>query len=235
MTTMESDSYAYPGDELELFAGAVNWKAYWAERIAEFVVGDVLEVGAGIGANTGLLRKDEYGRWVCVEPDRDLFQRLVAGVESFAECHNGTIDVVSEDERFDTVLYLDVLEHIEDHEGELAKAGARLKSGGHVVMLGPAHQFLWSPFDAYVGHVRRYSRRNLPNVDSGTLQLVHTEYLDSVGICASLANRVLLQSSVPNTSQIQLWDRYMVPVSRALDRFTGRNLGKSILAVWRKV
>ena len=48
--------FHYVGSELDLFAEARNWKAYWSRRIGSFVRGDVLEVGAGIGSNTELMR-----------------------------------------------------------------------------------------------------------------------------------------------------------------------------------
>ena len=53
MTRAVADpEFKYAGSELELFEKARNWKAYWRAQIAEFVRGEVLEVGAGIGANT---------------------------------------------------------------------------------------------------------------------------------------------------------------------------------------
>jgi hypothetical protein len=60
------------------------------------------------------------------------------------------------------------------------------------------------------------------------------EYLDSVGVIASGANRLLLRSGMPTASQVALWDRVMVPVSRVIDPLFGRRIGKSILGVWRK-
>ena len=67
----------YVGSELDLFAGVVNWKAYWAREIRPFVGGDILEVGAGIGSNTRLLDPGGAGRWVCLEPDPELKCQLV--------------------------------------------------------------------------------------------------------------------------------------------------------------
>ena len=59
----------YPGGELELFEKALRWKRYWRECITPYIHGDVLEVGAGIGANTKTLADLEYRRWMCLEPD----------------------------------------------------------------------------------------------------------------------------------------------------------------------
>ena len=64
-----SAEFEYSGTELELFAHATNWKAYWRRMLAPFVRGDVLEVGAGIGTNTPLLRELTTGAWTCLEPD----------------------------------------------------------------------------------------------------------------------------------------------------------------------
>jgi len=58
--------------------------------------------------------------------------------------------------------------------------------------------------------------------------------LDTAGFFASLANRVLLRASMPTAAQIALWDEVLVPISRILDRLTGYNLGKSVVAVWTR-
>jgi hypothetical protein len=59
-------------------------------------------------------------------------------------------------------------------------------------------------------------------------------YLDSVGMMASLANRVLLKSADPTQHQIALWDRYLVRLSRVVDPLSGYRCGKSVLAIWQR-
>src|ERR1700722_8563971 len=112
----------YQAEELELFAQATNWKAYWTSRIAPFIKGDVLEVGAGLGANTGILSTFSRGRYVCLEPDAELIQRLQSGLKvvSPVETLNGVVASLAPDEQFDTAIYIDVLEHIDDDVAELA-------------------------------------------------------------------------------------------------------------------
>jgi len=102
-------------------------------------------------------------------------------------------------------------------------------------VLAPAHQKLFSPFDEAIGHFRRYSRRSLLAVASRSLQLVGAYYLDSVGMTASLANRLLLRASMPTRGQIMFWDRFLVPVSRVVDPLLGYGVGKSVVAVWTRV
>ncbi|SRR6266496_2030863 len=77
----ESGEFAYPGGELELFAPARNWKAYWSSPLWPYLHRDVLEAGAGIGTNTRILRHNRQPRWVCLEPDRRLLEKLKSGLQ----------------------------------------------------------------------------------------------------------------------------------------------------------
>jgi len=224
----------YAGSELELFEKAHNWKAYWRGQIRGFVRGDVLEVGAGIGANTQALAGLNFDRWNCLEPDAGLAARIALPCGGRHERTTGTIDDLPAGASFDTILYLDVLEHIEDDRGEMARAAARLKPGGALVVLAPSHPFLYTPFDAAIGHFRRYNRESLMAAAPPELRIEKLLYLDAAGMLASAANRLLLRSASPTERQILIWDRLLVPVSRVIDPiFLGR-AGKSVLAVWRK-
>lgn len=146
----------------------------------------------------------------------------------------GVVADLPEAELFDTIIYADVLEHIEDDRGELERAARHLAPGGHIIVLSPAHQWLFTPFDTAIGHFRRYDRRSLGAVRPPGTEQVRLFYLDSVGVLASAANRFLLGSAHPTRAQIQTWDRLMVPASRLIDPLFGRNLGKSIIGVWRR-
>ena len=101
-------------------------------------------------------------------------------------------------------------------------------------MLAPAHDWLFSPFDRSIGHYRRYSKSRVARITPDGLALRAAYYLDSVGMLASLANRVLLRAPLPTLEQIRFWDSTLVRVSRALDPLTVRRVGKSIVAVWTK-
>jgi SAM-dependent methyltransferase len=230
------DPTHYVGTELELFAEAKQWKAYFARSIARWVQGDVLEVGAGIGTNTRELYGAGVKSWVCLEPDASLAAQARAAVASLphAAVVVGTTESAAASlGRYDSVLYVDVLEHIDDDRAELARAAALLRDGGHLVVLCPAHQSLYSELDRAVGHFRRYDAESLRAAGPAELTLETVFYLDSVGMLASLANRALLKSSQPSLGQIKVWDRLMVPLSRLLDPCMGRRLGKSVIAVWR--
>jgi SAM-dependent methyltransferase len=229
------DPTHYVGTELELFANATNWKAYFARRVRRWVTGDVLEVGAGIGTNTQELRTAGVKRWVCLEPDASLAAQARTAVASLPDCE--VVIGTTESARlgtFDSVLYIDVLEHIDDDRGELVRAAGLLKSGGALVVLCPAHQELYSELDRAVGHFRRYDAGSLSACGPAGLTLEKIFYLDSVGMLASFANRALLKSGEPSMGQIRIWDRLMIPVSRLLDPCLGYRLGKSVIAAWRR-
>jgi hypothetical protein len=232
------NEFKYPGAELELFSAVRNWKSYWSQQIKPFLGGDILEVGAGIGSNTLILDPGGDGRWVCLEPDADLFAGLVkvlakAPGRRAYEPVCGTLRSLN-DQQFDTIVYIDVLEHIQDDREELQRATVHLRSKGHLIVLSPAHQCLFTPFDAAIGHFRRYNRSMLGRISPSCLSFTCVRYVDSFGLFASAANALLLRQSMPSTAQLRFWDQWMVPISRVLDPCFRYNIGKSIIAVWRK-
>jgi SAM-dependent methyltransferase len=235
----EPVDFAYVGGELGLFARATNWKAYWSSFLRELLRGEVLEVGAGLGVNTVLLADSQAQHWVCLEPDAALLDQTRAAVAAVHgrnryEFVQGTVADLDGAARFDAVLYIDVLEHIPDDAGELQRAAARLKPGGRLVVLSPAHPWLFTPFDAAIGHHRRYTRRMLRDAGPPGLRLERLRYLDACGLLASLGNRLLLRQSMPTLRQILFWDRVLVPASRVLDRLLCGSLGKSVLGIWAR-
>jgi SAM-dependent methyltransferase len=232
-------NYQYVGGELELFAAATNWKTYFARVLAPYVTGDVLEVGAGMGSNTPFLQTDRVRKWTCLEPDPVLAGRIAERVQGgelphYSRAVQGTIDDVEPAPRFDTILYIDVLEHIEADRAELAKASQRLAPSGRLVVLAPAHQSLFSPFDAAVGHHRRYNEESLAALDPPGCSLSASLMLDSAGLLASFANRFVLAAAQPSARQIAFWDRVLVPISRVLDGTTSHSFGKTVVAVWSR-
>ncbi|MBD3243890.1 MAG: methyltransferase domain-containing protein [Chitinivibrionales bacterium] len=228
----------YRGSELSLFARATNWKMYTKEVVSPYVKGAVLEVGAGIGTVTKILYSGQLLAWVCLEPDRSLYHQLSKTVctRRLPNCRaiNGTLADLRSTDQFDTIVYVDVLEHIEDDRGELLLAAEHLRQDGNLVVLAPAHQWLYSPFDSAIGHFRRYGRNTLSSALPSGVVLVKTMYLDTVGLSASALNKLLLRRMKPSIRQIVLWDRFMVPLSRPLDRLSGYRIGKSLLMVAQK-
>jgi len=230
-------SYQYEGDELAIFAHAQNWKQYCLSHLAPFIQGDVLEVGAGIGSNTSKLRGLSTGRWVCLEPDERLISELPGRVKTPLsapiEMVCGTVQSLSTDDLFDTALYVDVLEHIRDDLAEIAAVAEHIRPHGHIVVLAPAHQRLYSPFDRSIGHHRRYNRASLLRCTPPNARPILVAYLDSTGYLLSLINRMVLHQSSPTLKQIVFWDNYIIPISRVVDPLLGFRLGKSILGVWQ--
>ena len=227
------------GGELRLFAQAVNWKTWFARQMAPHINGRVLEVGAGIGGNTRFLLNDRVTQWLSLEPDRaraSVIRALLDRGELPGHCsvRVGTLDAVSDAETFDSVLYIDVLEHVRDDVGELVRAARHLTAGGHLIVLSPAHPFLFSPFDRAIGHERRYNRQMLTALTPPACRIADVRMLDSAGYLLSLGNRLLTRHAMPTLWQIQLWDRCFVPVSTWLDPLIAFRFGKSILIAWRK-
>lgn len=234
------DDFHYVGSELKIFANAVNCKSYFRKAVRRYLGRDVLEVGAGCGATTAVLYSSDVNQWVCLKPDRGLVAEIEQAISAgtLPNCCRAAAGFLDDgpapEESFDSVLYINVLEHIENDREELNKAVRFLRPGGHIVVLAPAHQWLFSPFDEAIGHFRRYTKAMLRRLTPALTRIVDLRYLDSVGLLASSGNRLLLRQAQPTIRQIEAWDGLMVPISRRIDPLLGFLIGKSVLCAWQR-
>jgi SAM-dependent methyltransferase len=213
---------------------------YWSSVIKPYMGKRVLEVGAGIGNSTRVLaRLFPTEVHLCLEPDprniEVLQAKMVSGnLPEHIEIRRGTLASLEAEEEFDTILYVDVLEHIEDDQGELARAAQHLEPNGHLIILAPAYPSLYSEFDKGIGHYRRYVRSMFAASYAGSLRQQVILHLDSLGLLVSLGNRLFLRSAMPTPQQLTFWDRRLVPISRIIDKIIRYRLGRSILAIYSR-
>ena len=218
---------------LRTFQQAQNWKKYFITFLSPYLKGDLCEVGAGRADNFPYLHVPGVQSLVGLEPDERLAQAASLNLQNNQQIICGSWEKIPEQE-FDGIIYLDVLEHIENDQQELNRALSHLRPGGHLMILVPAHQFLYTPFDKKIGHYRRYNKKMLNGVIPKALTCQCLRYLDSVGVAASMANRLLLKTADPTPKQIAIWDKLMIPCSRLLDPLLGHQFGKSLLGIWAK-
>jgi SAM-dependent methyltransferase len=228
----------YIGEELELFQYAVNWKKYFSSFFQPYIRGEVAEVGAGMGANVPYLINPLVTGYLCIEPDKGL---AAATADKIASKSLPPVCAVKQgllendlQNRFDTIMYIDVLEHIEDDASEVAKAAKALKPGGHLCILVPANPKDYTDFDKAIGHFRRYTKTMLVDIVGQPLQVEWCHYLDLFGSLASKANKLFLKQSQPSKGQVLTWDRFIIPASKLFDKPTGYKSGKSLLLVAKK-
>lgn len=134
----------------------------------------------------------------------------------------------------DTVLYINVLEHIEDDAGELGLVREALRPGGHVCIFVPALQALYSPFDAEVGHVRRYHRAPLCRLlERAGLRVVKSRYFDIVGSALWFVAYRFLSGGIER-GHVSLYDRWVVPVVSRVEAVVPPPFGKNLLVVAKR-
>jgi SAM-dependent methyltransferase len=231
--------YRYQGNELDLFRNAHAWKTYYGSFLSPYCKGRVLEVGAGIGATTEALLHNGHTAWVCLEPDPAMAAAIDARIrrnELAPHCTvvTGTIRSIPRRTLFNAILYVDVIEHIFDDTAEISSAIDLLSPGGALMVLAPAHQWLYSEFDKAIGHYKRYNKKNLSALINGTMVQKKLIFLDSMGLIASAVNRFFMKKSCPDKRQIKAWDTVLVPLSRITDILSFHCIGKSILGIWQK-
>lgn len=134
-----------------------------------------------------------------------------------------------------TIICLNVLEHIPDDQLAIDNLARALPPGGKLLIIVPALDYLFNDLDRLAGHHRRYSRSMMQDrMTKAGLKIVRCDYFNPIGGLGWLANRVVKHKDLNDSGvngQITLFDKWLVPASRLLDPVSRSTFGQSIIAV----
>ena len=216
--------------------GAKNYASWLASLIGPHLGGRILEVGAGHGTFSEQLA--ELGTLVSSEPSEravSLLRRRLAHRPDI-EVVQGDLAAVTAERRFDGIVLLNVLEHIEDDAGALRLIAQGLEPGGRVAILVPAFEILYSRFDAAVGHHRRYRLPELTaKAEAAGLTVRVSRYVNSAGFFAWLLTARVLKLTPTRSALASTYDRAIVPLVRATEGRVAPPFGQSCLLIAERV
>ena len=224
----------YPETATERFDNANFHIRYCLSFIKKYIKGDILEIGAGCGSLTRNYIKTDFKNITLTELDKKNIQDLNQKFKNFKNVKvlNTTINKIENE--YDTILYLHVLEHIKDDQDEIREATKRLKKGGHLLIMVPAHQKIYSNLDRAVGHYRRYEREFFKE-ELTELKRVRLFSLDIIGYLLYFLNKIFFKKEIfPSNLKIFIWDKICTPLTAIIDRLTNYKYGKCIIAIYKK-
>ena len=237
--------FEYEGADLEAMSHAHRYSQWIADEMEPYLGERVLEVGAGIGFFSEFLLARGLDIWSAVEPSSRMYDHLTARVDTNRLRYPETIQTAAMSTladappaiataQFDSVVYMNVLEHIEDDRNELELARERLVEGGHFLAYVPALPALYGPFDKRFGHFRRYTKSVLRELalDAG-FDIEHLAYRDFVGTAPWWFRSKILKTDSLHPVAVQLYDR-LIPIVKAIDKLTGPPIGKNLVLAARK-
>lgn len=238
-----TENLAYGTETLEVISGAGNFNRWMYQTIRKHCSGDILEIGSGIG-NISRYFIEDGAEITLSDFDRTYLPRLEQKFGKYPNL-NGLYRLDLSDKEleknhpnligtFDTVFALNVVEHIEDHHQALRNAFKLLRTGGKVVILVPAFQFLYNGFDEQLGHYRRYTAKTLKNLlESTGFRVIGSQYFNYIAMWGWFMSGNILRKRIIPGGQMRLYNT-LVPVWKVLDLFTNRIAGISIIQVGYK-
>lgn len=227
-------------EELGNLADADRFNTWIVDELAPHLGNRVLEVGAGVGAIACKIAARGH-RVTALEPAHNVYPDLLRRTAD--EPLVNALPITSQQllatgstERFDSVVYVSVLEHIRDDVAELRTAHALLRPGGTLGVFVPALPWLYGSLDFKSGHYRRYDRPLLRQVlGEAGFELVDVHYFDVVGVLPYLLMYRVLDVKSLDAGSSAVYDRLIVPVSRLVQRgVRSPALGKNLVAVARR-
>jgi SAM-dependent methyltransferase len=230
-----ASSFQYESTELHALAAAENYRHGILRYFAPHLGKRIVEVGAGLGAfSSALLSEAQPDELVLLEPADNLIPVLrnrFADAATVSIVH-GYLDRLASRAAVDSVVMVNVLEHIEDDAGALRAVHALLRPGGALLLFVPAFPSLFGSMDRAFGHVRRYTKPVLAaRLAEAGYKLTLLRYFNCLGIAPWLVTGRLLKRDTLRLKEVGLYDRWVLPALLTLEGICEPPVGLSLIAV----
>jgi ubiquinone/menaquinone biosynthesis C-methylase UbiE len=231
---------------LEIFSESYRFNDWMYRQVKlglKESIGNILEVGSGLGRisekivqdvppTSHITLSDVSVRYIQTLRNRFLSRKNVSVVR---------LDLTNKEdyskvgyEKYDSIIALNVLEHVKDDEFALHELYKLLKRGGTLIILVPCHKFLYNVIDTNVGHIRRYTKKELRDkINKTSFNEERMYYFNMLGIVGWYINGNVCKNARINPSASKCYDK-LVPLLQYLERITFNKIGLSLVCYLKK-
>lgn len=239
--TADTDTFEYEGNDLEAMIGADNYYAWILSTIRPYLGKSIVEVGAGVGSFSKLLLQSKPKTLTLIEPSK-MFQLLQKNISSTKTTTVTPLHGYLKTEtkavkatKPDTIVYINVMEHVKDDRAEVKQAAELLQPGGRLIIFVPAFQALYSNFDKSIDHYRRYTKADLKKIlNEAGLEVEYSRYMDMVGMGPWWFSFVVMKRTTLVPFLVKTYDKLCIPVIRFFESRIPAPAGKNVLVVARR-
>lgn len=223
-------------ETLESMSQAIWYSDWVVKKFEKFLHGDILEAGCGIGNFTNQLTK--YGKVWAIDIDKKYINQTKQNVGGKAIIGMGDIEkgkYFFNNQKFNTIVCLNVLEHIKDDQAALNNFFKLLKKEGRLILLLPAHQFLYGEIDRSIDHFRRYNKSKIEErLKQIGFKIDQSRRLNLLGAIGWLVAGRILKETVVKKGTIKIFN-LIAPGILQLENIIEPPIGISILVIAQKV
>lgn len=224
---------------LQSISKANAYNKWMYTTISPFLKGRVLELGSGIGNISDFILK-EFTDVTLSDYDQDYCTVLKEKYSSNPNL-NEVLSIDLQDpnftksnehrkESFDTIILLNVIEHLSNDQLTIDYCRFLLKKGGNLIVLAPAHQFLFSKFDKKIGHFRRYSSQSLSALICKDFNIRHRQYFNFLGMGGWFFFNTIMRRMSLTENSMSAFNK-LVPAAKLLDRIISNKTGISTIVI----
>ncbi len=230
--------FSYSGTELDAVAEATNYYSWIIDSFAGAFGERIVEAGAGIGTVSDIvLRRAAPKELLLIEPAANNIPSLRRRFDDDprVRIHHGYLEDVGDSVTADTVIAVNVMEHVERDDEFLSAAHLTLARDGALLLLVPAVPAIYGSLDKAFDHYRRYTRSGLEDLllTAGfRIQTLH--YVNFVGIAAWYVSGRIFHRTTLGRGQVRFYDRWVIPWLRRIESRIHPPVGQSLLAIARK-
>jgi len=225
--------------DLEIMADTVNYRKWIYDQIGKALGERIIELGAGIGNFTQLFTDRELV--VALDNSEAAVEQMQEKFSAFPNVVPLKMDIEGDEflglQRYeaDTIVCINVLEHILDATKALANMSAILTTGGRLLLFVPAFQFLFGSIDCIVGHHRRYGKHELSQKLTEAGFIVNDLYfMNFIAVPGWFLNNRLLKRQEESPAQMKFFDKFIVPWLKELEHIVRPPFGLSLIAISEK-
>lgn len=237
ISSLNKDNIKY---SLLLLSKRFNYNRWIYNNIKDFIGDNILEVGAGIGNITDFIIFKQKLTLIDINPDYiNYLQEKYAFLDksNFSVYHVDIQDIQSsplQGKKFDTVICLNILEHLGNDRLAVENMTSLLLPGGKLIILIPALKSLYGSMDISFEHRRRYNKKDLKMlIRDRNLKIVRLYYMNFLGLLGWFFNgRILKKKALPE-NQTKLFDK-LVPLMGITEKLIKPPWGQSLILVAQK-